>query len=65
LHAAEDLAKRTVDENEGKLTAIAKALLEREVLDEHEITALIGPSVNESKERSVSAGPAQVASVSE
>jgi cell division protease FtsH len=65
LHAAEDLAKRTVDENEGKLTAIAKALLEREVLDEHEITALIGPSVNESKERSVSVGPAQVASVSE
>jgi cell division protease FtsH len=65
LHAAEDLAKRTVEQNEGKLTAIAKALLEREVLDEPEIAALIGPSVNESKERSVSVGPAQVASMRE
>jgi cell division protease FtsH len=65
LHTAEDLAKRTVQQNEGKLTAIAKALLEREVLDEAEITALIGPSVNESQERSVSVGPAQVASARE
>jgi cell division protease FtsH len=65
LHGAEDLAKRTVQQNEGKLTAIAEALLEREVLDEAEITSLIGPSVNESQERSVSVGPAQVATVRE
>jgi cell division protease FtsH len=65
LHAAEDLAKRTVDGNQGKLTTLADALLEREVLDESEIAALIGPSVNESQERSVSVGPAQVATVSE
>jgi cell division protease FtsH len=65
LHAAQDLAKRTVQQNEAKLTAIAKALLEQEVLDEAEITALIGASVNEAKGRSVSVGPAQVASVGE
>jgi cell division protease FtsH len=61
LHAAEDLAKRTLQQNADKLTALADALLEREVLDESEITDLIGPSVNESRERSVSVGPAQVA----
>jgi len=65
LHAAQDLAKRTVQQNSGKLTAIAKALLEREVLDEKEIAALIGASVNESRERAVSVGPTQVAAVSE
>lgn len=42
---------------------IAEALPKREVLDKSEITTLIGPSVNESHERSVSIGPAQVASV--
>jgi cell division protease FtsH len=61
LHAAEDLAKRTLQQNADKLIALADALLEREVLDEKEITELIGPSVNESRERSVSVGPAQVA----
>jgi cell division protease FtsH len=62
LHGAEDLAKRTLQQNMAKLTKLAEALREREVLDEKEITELIGPSVNESRERSVSVGPAQVAS---
>ena len=65
LHGAEDLAKRTLQQHTDKLATIAEALLEREVLDETEITDLIGPSVNESKERSVSVGPAQVATVRE
>ena len=65
LHAAEDLAKRTLQQNSDKLAALADALLEREVLDEKEISELIGPSVNESRERSVSVGPAQVAQVRE
>jgi cell division protease FtsH len=65
LHAAEDLAKRTLQQNSDKLTSVADALLEREVLDEKEISELIGPSVNESRERSVSVGPAQVAQVRE
>jgi cell division protease FtsH len=63
LHAAEDLAKRTVQQHSEKLTAIATALLEKEILDDVEITRLIGPSVNESRERSVTVGPAQVATV--
>ncbi len=65
LHAAEDLAKRTLQQNAEKLTLLADSLLEREVLDENEIADLIGPSVNESRERSISVGPAQVASVGE
>jgi cell division protease FtsH len=65
LHGAEDLAKRTLQQNVKKLETLAEALLEREVLDEKEITELIGPSVNAEKERSVSVGPAQVASVRE
>src|SRR4051812_18062828 len=65
LHGAEDLAKRTLQQHMDKLSVVAEALMEREVLDEKEIAELIGPSVNESKERSVSVGPAQVASVRE
>jgi cell division protease FtsH len=65
LHAAEDLAKRTLQQHTAKLTALADALLEREVIDDSEIAELIGPSVNESRERSVTVGPAQVASVRE
>ena len=65
LHSAEDLAKRTLQQNLGKLNTLAAALLERETLDDDEITGLIGPSVNESKERSIPVGPAQVASVRE
>jgi cell division protease FtsH len=65
LHGAEDLAKQTVQQNLAKLTAIAQALMEREVLDESEIAELIGPSVNESEKRAVSVAPAQVATVRE
>ncbi len=65
LHAAEDLAKRTLQQNADKLATLADALLEREVLDEKDIANLIGPSVNETRERSVSVGSAQVASVRE
>jgi cell division protease FtsH len=65
LHAAEDLAKRTVQQHADKLATIAESLLEREVLDEKEITELIGPSVNESEKRTVTVGPAQVATVRE
>jgi cell division protease FtsH len=65
LHAAEDLAKRTIQQHSDKLSTLAKALLEREVIDDSEIADLIGPSVNETRERSVTVGPAQVASVRE
>jgi cell division protease FtsH len=65
LHTAEDLAKRTIQQNADKLTRLAEALLEREVLDDVEIEELIGPSVNKSSDRSVTVGPAQVASVRE
>jgi cell division protease FtsH len=65
LHAAEDLAKRTIQQHTDKLATIAESLLEREVLDESEITELIGPCVNESEKRSVSVGPAQVATARE
>jgi cell division protease FtsH len=65
LHGAEDLAKRTLQQNSEKLSKVAESLMEHEVLDEREIAALIGPSVNAEKERSVSVGPAQVASVRE
>jgi cell division protease FtsH len=63
LHAAEDRAKRTLDENADKLNALAEALLEREVLDEREIGELIGPSVYQPAADTRSAGAAQVASV--
>jgi cell division protease FtsH len=61
LHAAEDLSKRTLQQNNDKLSTLAEALLEKEVLDEDELRELLGPSVNESRERSVTVGPAQVA----
>jgi cell division protease FtsH len=63
LHAAEDRAKRTLDENADKLNTLAEALLDREVLDESEIAELIGPSVYQPTEDSRSAGAAQVASI--
>jgi cell division protease FtsH len=65
LHAAEDLAKRTIQQHSDKLATLAEALLEREVVGDSEIAELIGPSVNESRERSLTVGPAQVASVRE
>ena len=61
LHGAADLSQQTLQQHADKLSSIAEALMQREVLDESEITALIGPSVNQSRERSVSVGPAQVA----
>jgi cell division protease FtsH len=65
MHAAEDRAKRTLQQHSGKLRKLADALLAREVLDEDELRELIGPSVNEGKEHARSAGSAQVASVRE
>src|SRR5690606_37981974 len=46
LHEAADRAYRLLDENREKLDRLAEALEEREVLDEHEIEQIIGPSVN-------------------
>jgi cell division protease FtsH len=65
LHTAEDLANETLQRNMDKLNTLAEALVERETLDEDEINGLIGPSVNARQERSVTVGPAQVASVRE
>jgi cell division protease FtsH len=65
LHTAEDRAKRTIQQHQDKLNALADALIERETLDESEIREIIGPSVNKSKDRGVTVGPAQVASVRE
>jgi cell division protease FtsH len=64
LHAAEDRAKRTLEQHLAQLTEMAEALLAREVLDESEIAALIGPSVQQLSDRSSAAGVAQVATVS-
>jgi cell division protease FtsH len=65
LHTAEDRAKRTVQQHQDKLNALADALIDRETLDEDDIRDIFGPSVNQSKERGVTVGPAQVASVRE
>ena len=65
LHTAEDRARRTIQQHQVKLNALAEALLERETLDEDEIREIFGPSVNTSKERGVTVGPAQVAAVRE
>ena len=46
----------TLQQHAGKLTTLADALLEREVIDDSEIAELIGPSVNESRERSAASG---------
>jgi len=46
LHAAEDRAKRTLQQYVSKLNTLADALLEREILDEDEIRHLIGSSVH-------------------
>lgn len=64
LHTAEDRAKRTLQQYAGKLTALAEALLDKEILDEDEIRHLIGPSVHHMADRPAP-GPAQVASVRE
>ena len=56
LHAAADRAKQILTENRDKLTTIAEALLEKEILDTDEIEALIGPSVHSSEATSGGVG---------
>ena len=63
LHTAEDRAKRTLEQHSAQLTDIAEALLAREVLDESEIAAIIGPSVQQLNDRQADVRPAQVAAV--
>ncbi len=46
LHDAADRAYRLLDENRDKLEQLTNALEEKEVLDEHEIEAVLGPSIN-------------------
>jgi cell division protease FtsH len=65
LHEAEDCSKRTLQQHAGQLRKLAEALLEQEVLDENELRELIGPGVNQNKDRARSSGAAQVASVRE
>ncbi|HEX4147043.1 MAG TPA: ATP-dependent zinc metalloprotease FtsH [Pirellulales bacterium] len=50
LHAAAARATELLSENRDKLEKLAKALCQQEVLDEHEIEALIGPSINHRSE---------------
>jgi len=47
LHAAADEARRLLEKNRDKIDALAKALVEREILDEHEIEDVVGPSANQ------------------
>ncbi|HEY4234879.1 MAG TPA: ATP-dependent zinc metalloprotease FtsH [Lacipirellulaceae bacterium] len=63
LHAAEDRAKRTLEQHSAQLGELAEALLAREVLDESEIAALIGPSVQQRNDLETVADVAQVASI--
>jgi cell division protease FtsH len=65
LHAAEDRAKRTLEQHSAQLTELAEALLAREMLDENEIAALIGPSVQQLSGRPADIRAAQVAVVGE
>ncbi|MEM1304861.1 MAG: cell division protein FtsH, partial [Planctomycetota bacterium] len=44
LHQAADDARRTLTEGRADLEALAEALLDREEIDEDEITELIGPA---------------------
>lgn len=46
LHSAADRAKRTLLEHADDLERLSEALLEREEIDQDELEALIGPSVN-------------------
>jgi cell division protease FtsH len=65
LHAAEDRAKRTLEQHSAQLTELAEALLAQEVLDENQIAELIGPSVQQLSDRATDLGAAQVAAVGE
>jgi cell division protease FtsH len=46
LHAAANRARQLLEENRGKLDLMSRELCEREILDEKEIEAIIGPSPN-------------------
>jgi len=46
LHDAEGRAQSILQEHRDKLDTLAKALLEKEIIDTDEIETLIGPSVN-------------------
>jgi cell division protease FtsH len=43
MHTAADRAQRVLAERRSELISLSEALLEKEVLDEHEIEALLGP----------------------
>jgi cell division protease FtsH len=62
LHAAEDRAKRTLEQHSAQLTELAEALLAREMLDEDEIQSIIGPSVQKRSDLSSPVGAARIAS---
>ena len=47
LHQAADRALGVLTENRGKLDALAQALVQREEINDKEITELIGPSVHD------------------
>lgn len=47
LHAAADRAKRCLADNQEQLVQLSEALLDREVLDEHEIKQILGASPNQ------------------
>jgi cell division protease FtsH len=63
LHAAEDRAKRLIEQHSTQLTELAEALLAREMLDENEIAELIGPSVLQISDRAAPTAAVQVATV--
>jgi cell division protease FtsH len=62
LHAAADEASRLLGAHRGELETLAVALEKQEVLDEHEIEQLLGPSINkrasDSNGQAVDIGPA-------
>ncbi|MEN1681494.1 MAG: AAA family ATPase, partial [Planctomycetota bacterium] len=49
LHAAADRSTRLLEDNRGKLDAIAEALLDQEEIGEAELTELVGPSAQTEK----------------
>jgi cell division protease FtsH len=60
LHGAAEKASELLSEHHGDLEALARALEEREVLDEKEIAEILGPSVNkraESNGQPIDIGP--------
>jgi cell division protease FtsH len=53
LHNAADRAKRCLAEYHDQLVQLSEVLLEREVLDEDEIEAILGPSPNQSPDQRI------------